>query len=233
MPDWIKIDPKTGETIADLPEGADPIDFIIVATDQNNEKREISIRIDPEEIKKENKINNQNNTSINVTDSGDINIIKKNNDGSIDKSSSKALNLNDKLDIKTIIDTAESDFVYKLNSESNNDQFIVDIPEGLNNSIFNISKIALPDGGEAPTWVNYNALSGEITIDPPEGISSVNLKLIIDDGSTISVKDLEISFERENVEEDNNSNQFIGFKDQLDNEAINWDDYGSKIINRL
>ena len=81
--------------------------------------------------------------------------------------------------------------------------------------------------------MNYNALSGEITIDPPEGISSINLKLIIDDGSTISVKDLEISFERENVEEDNNSNQFIGFKDQLDNEAINWDDYGSKIINRL
>ncbi|MEK9925979.1 MAG: Ig-like domain-containing protein, partial [Alphaproteobacteria bacterium] len=233
LPDWIKIDPNTGETTADLPEGAKPIDFIIIATDQNNEKREISIRIDPEEIKKENNINNQNNTSINVTDSGDVNLIKKNNDGSIDKSSSKAVNLNDKLDIKTIIDTAESDFVYKLNSESNNDQFIVDIPEGLNNSIFNISKIALPDGGDAPTWVNYNALSGEITIDPPEGITSINLKLIIDDGSTISVKDLEISFERENVEEDNNSNQFIGFKDQLDNEAINWDDYGSKIINRL
>ena len=81
--------------------------------------------------------------------------------------------------------------------------------------------------GELQRFIWWN------TIDPPEGISSINLKLIIDDGSTISVKDLEISFERENVEEDNNSNQFIGFKDQLDNEAINWDDYGSKIINRL
>ena len=94
---------------------------------------------------------------------------------------------------------AESDFVYKLNSESNGDKFIVDIPEGLNDSVFNVSKIALPDGGDVPPWVNYNALSGEINIDPPEGISSINLKLIIDNGNTISVKDLEISFERDNV----------------------------------
>ncbi|MDA9724098.1 Ig-like domain-containing protein, partial [Candidatus Pelagibacter sp.] len=234
LPDWIKIDPKTGETIADLPEGADPIDFIIIATDQNNEKREISIRIDPEEIKNvNNKINNQNNTSINVSESGDVNLIKKNNDGSIDKQSSKILNLNDKLDIKTIVDNAESDFVYKLSSETNGDNFIVDIPDGLNDSIFNVSKIALPDGGDVPAWVNYNALSGEISLDPPEGTSSINLKLIIDNGDAIVVKDLEISFERDNTLEDSNTDQFIGFKDQLDNEALNWDDYGSKIINRL
>ena len=234
LPDWIKIDPKTGETIADLPEGADPIDFIIIATDQNNEKREISVRIDPEEIKNvNNKINNQNNTSINVSENGDVNLIKKTNDGSIDKQSSKILNLNNKLDIKTIIENTDSDFVYKLSSETNGDKFIVDIPEGLNDSIFNVSKIALPDGGDVPPWVNYNALSGEINIDPPEGISSINLKLIIDNGNTIVVKDLEISFERDNTIEDSNSDQFIGFKDQLDNEALNWDDYGSKIINRL
>ena len=234
LPDWIKIDPKTGETIADLPVGADPIDFIIIATDQNNEKREISVRIDPEEIKNvNNKINNQNNTSINVSESGDVNLIKKTNDGSIDKQSSKILTLNDKLDIKTIIENTDSDFVYKLSSETNGDKFIVDIPEGLNDSIFNVSKIALPDGGDVPAWVNYNALSGEINIDPPEGISSINLKLIIDNGNTIVVKDLEISFERDNTIEDSNSDQFIGFKDQLDNEALNWDDYGSKIINRL
>ena len=234
LPDWIKIDPKTGETIADLPEGADPIDFIIIATDQNNEKREISIRIDPEEIKNvNNKINNQNNTSINVSESGNVNLIKKTNDGSIDKQSSKILNLNNKLDIKTIIDNTDSDFVYKLSSETNGDKFIVDIPEGLNDSIFNVSKIALPDGSDAPAWVNYNAFSGEINIDPPEGISSINLKLIIDNGNTIVVRDLEISFERDSTIEDSNSDQFIGFKDQLDNEALNWDDYGSKIINRL
>ena len=234
LPDWIKIDPKTGETIADLPEGADPIDFIIIATDQNNEKREISVRIDPEEIKNvNNKINNQNNTSINVSENGDVNLIKKTNDGSIDKQSSKILNLNNKLDIKTIIENTDSDFVYKLSSETNGDKFIVDIPEGLNDSVFNVSKIALPDGGDVPPWVNYNALSGEINIDPPEGISSINLKLIIDNGNTIVVKDLEISFERDNTIEDSNSDQFIGFKDQLDNEALNWDDYGSKIINRL
>ena len=234
LPDWIKIDPKTGETIADLPVGADPIDFIIIATDQNNEKREISVRIDPEEIKNvNNKINNQNNTSINVSENGDVNLIKKTNDGSIDKQSSKILNLNNKLDIKTIIENTDSDFVYKLSSETNGDKFIVDIPEGLNDSVFNVSKIALPDGGDVPPWVNYNALSGEINIDPPEGISSINLKLIIDNGNTIVVKDLEISFERDNTIEDSNSDQFIGFKDQLDNEALNWDDYGSKIINRL
>ena len=234
LPEWIKVDTKTGETTAELPEGEEVFEFIIIATDQNNEKREIAIRIDPEEIQNENNlISNQNDVTTNVSESGDVTLIKKNSDGSIDKTSSKALNLNNKSDIKTIVENAESDFVYTLNSVEGENGFTVEVPEGLNNSIFNVSKIALADGTDAPSWVNYNAISGEIVINPPEDINSIDLKLIIDDGSTISVKDLEVTFERENLVEEEITDQFIGFKDQLDNEASNWDDYGSKIINRL
>ena len=84
-----KVNPVTGETTAELPEGEEVFDFIIIATDQNNE-REIAIRIDPKEIQSENNtFNNQNDVTTNVSESGDVNLIKKNNDGSIDKTSSK------------------------------------------------------------------------------------------------------------------------------------------------
>ena len=73
LPEWIKVDTKTGETTAELPEGEEVFEFIIIATDQNNEKREIAIRIDPEEIQNENNlINNQNDVTTNVSESGDV-----------------------------------------------------------------------------------------------------------------------------------------------------------------
>ena len=78
LPEWIKVDAKTGETTAELPEGEEVFEFIIIATDQNNEKREIAIRIDPEEIQNENNlINNQNDVTTNVSESGDVTLIKK------------------------------------------------------------------------------------------------------------------------------------------------------------
>ena len=102
--------------------------------------------------------------------------------------------------------------------------------------IFDRTKIVLPDGSEAPEWVKYNPITGEISATPPEGILKLDLKLIIDNEGKIIVRDLEIEFNQDNIDDDSNEedpNKFIGFKDQLNKEFANWEDYGSQIINRL
>ena len=236
LPEWIEIDPKTGRTITKIPTDVENLEFIIIATDQNNEKREIAIKIDPEQIKKDNEIfNNQNNNiSTNVNESGTVSLIKKNNDGSIDKTSSKVLNFNNSTDITQIIENTESDFKYQLKSINLGDNLLIALPTELT-GIFDRSKIVLPDGSEAPEWIKYDPITGEISATPPEDISKLDLKLIIDDEGKIIVRDLEIEFDQENIveDDDNDPNKFIGFKDQLDKEFSNWDEYGSQIINRL
>jgi len=79
LPDWIKVDPETGVTTTTIPDGVDNIEFIIIATDSENEKREISVKIDPKQILKDNEIIKEEkaqNTSIKVDENGNVNLIK-------------------------------------------------------------------------------------------------------------------------------------------------------------
>ncbi len=56
LPDWIKVDPKTGVTTTNIPDGVENVEIIIIATDQQNERREIAVKIDPEQILKDKEI---------------------------------------------------------------------------------------------------------------------------------------------------------------------------------
>ena len=134
----------------------------------------------------------------------------------------------------TYVENTESDFKYQLKSINLGDNLLIALPTELT-GIFDRSKIVLPDGSEAPEWIKYDPITGEISATPPEDISKLDLKLIIDDEGKIIVRDLEIEFDQENIveDDDNDPNKFIGFKDQLDREFSNWDEYGSQIINRL
>ena len=71
LPDWIKVDPRTGKTTTNIPEGVEQVDFTIIAIDQQNNKKEIAVSIDPKEIKEDKSIFKQarkQNASISVDD---------------------------------------------------------------------------------------------------------------------------------------------------------------------
>ena len=81
LPDWIKVDPKTGATRTNIPDGVENVEIIIIATDSQNERREISVKIDPEQILKDKQIlkrAKKQNANITVDESGNVNLIKNN-----------------------------------------------------------------------------------------------------------------------------------------------------------
>ena len=45
LPDWIEIDSKTGKTTAKIPDTVNNLEFIIIATDQNNEKEKYQLKL--------------------------------------------------------------------------------------------------------------------------------------------------------------------------------------------
>ena len=257
LPDWIKVDPQTGKTTTNIPEGIEQVDFIIIATDQQNNKKEISVSIDPNEIKQDKNIfrkAKKQNATLSVDQSGDVNIIQRNESGEVNKTETQTLNANDNktsnndndtittnLDfnnaniIKKIIETIKSDQVYQLQTINNGEVLETKVPETLIGN-FEKTKLVLKDGSAIPDWVEFNPISGEINVNPPEDLDKLELKLIIERDGEVIVRDLEIEIDQDSISqnvEDLENTKFIAFKDQLNKEHDNWEEYGSNIINRL
>ena len=109
------------------------------------------------------------------------------------------------------------------------------MPETLIGS-FEKTKLVLKDGSALPDWVEFNPITGEINANPPEDVDKLEFKLIIERDGEIIVKDLVVDVDSDDnaqIIDDKEDTKFIAFKDQLNKEHDNWEDYGSDIINRL
>ena len=255
LPDWIKVDPQTGKTTTNIPEGVELVDFIIVTTDQQNNRKEIAVSIDPKEIKADKEIFKQakkQNASLSVDQSGNVNIIQKDESGNVNKTETRNLNANEKQnlnnnittqdlnldntnDIKNIIETIKSDQIYQLQTITNGEGFEIKVPDSIIGS-FEKTKLVLKDGSVLPDWVQFNPITGEINANPPEDVDKLEFKLIIERDGEIIVKDLAVDVggdDNAQILDDIENAKFIAFKDQLNKEHENWEEYGSNIINRL
>ena len=239
LPNWIKVNPKTGKTSANIPNGVEKIEIVIVATDKNNQTREIAVKIDPEKIKKDKQIikkAKRTNSSITVNENGTVDIVKQKEDGSIERSFNKTLNFDNQIDINEIIETFKPEKTLELKTIDTGNDLIVNLPNELKGS-FERSKLVLKDGSDLPEWLEYNPLTGEISAEnPPSDLSLLELKLIIENDGKITVRDLEIVLENPDISENidtEEKNKFVAFNDQLEREFNDWDDYGNNLINRL
>jgi VCBS repeat-containing protein len=239
LPNWIKVNPKTGKTSANIPSGVEKIEIVIVATDKNNQTREIAVKIDPEKIKKDKQIvkkAKRTNSSITVNENGTVDIVKRKEDGSIERSFNKTLNFDNQIDINEIIETYKPEKTFQLKTVDSGTDLIVNLPNELIGS-FERSKLVLKDGSDVPEWLEYNPLTGEISAEnPPSDLSLLELKLIIENDGKITVRDLEIDLENPDISENidtEEKNKFVAFNDQLEREFNDWDDYGNNLINRL
>ena len=254
LPDWIKVDPRTGKTTTNIPEGVEQVDFTIIVIDQQNNKKEIAVSIDPKEIREDKSIFKQakkQNASLSVDQSGNVNIVKTNENGDVNQTETKNLNANEKQntnnittrdlnldntnDIKNIIDTIKSDQVYQLQTINNGATLEIKVPETLLGN-FEKTKLVLKDGSAIPDWVEFDPITGEINVNPPEDVDKLEFKLIIERDGEIIVKDLTVdvnSDDNAQILDDKEDTKFIAFKDQLNKEHDNWEEYGSNIINRL
>ena len=221
--------------------GMDNVEITIIAIDDKNDRREISVKIDPKQILEDKQILKQakkTNSNISVDDSGNVNVIKNNEDGSINQTTSKILNLNNNSDIVDIIKSKKADQLYTLKPNIVESELVINLPSELSES-FKTSKLVLKDGSEMPDWIKFDPITGKILADPPDDVLKLDLKLIIEKDGDIIVKDLLIEFSGDNNDQTNNlnydfnHNKFVSLNDQLVIEDTNWDDYGVNVINRL
>jgi VCBS repeat-containing protein len=248
LPKWIQVDPKTGKTKTDIPKGVKMVEFKIVAIDEDNNRKQVTVIIDAKKIAKDKEVLKQTRKltkekTIEVKNDGVVKLNSIDKDGSIDKTTTNAIN--DSQSFEDIIQTIEPDEFLKLESNLENNDYVADLPASIHFLIKNDLKtnfenltIVLKDGKELPSWIKFDKESGKIISNPPKDVNSVDLKIIIKDpaGETI-VKDLKINYSKENKSTSekilDTDNGFITLSAQLSKEHANWDNYGSQLIDSL
>ena len=241
LPAWITVDSKTGKASTDIPKDIDLLEFKIIAVDTDNNKKQVTVIIDPEKISQDKdimkQVNRKNSSNITVNNNGLVELNTTNEDGLTNKTATDAVNQNKSF--KDIVNSIEANEEFKIQSESRdfNSDFIFKL-ENILEPNFDKIKLVLKNGSEIPSWILFDEATGEITANPPAGIEALDFKIIIEDtDGVVTVKDLKIDF----MKNDNNTlldieeteKNFVSFNQQLIIESDNLDNYGEKLINNL
>ena len=234
LPDWIKVDPKTGKTKTDIPKGVKMVEFKIIAIDTENNKKQVTVVIDAKKIAQDKEILKQSRKierakKLEVTNDGSVKLNSINEEGKIDKTKTEAINEIKKID--EIVKTIEPDEFLNLEAKVEKENFEVELP-------WQNLKVVLNNGQELPEWIKYDPKTGKVTATPPENVKTIDLKVIIEnpDGE-LSVKDIKLNFVDKNSQETknitDNETKFVSLSSQLSKEYSDWDNYGSQLIDRL
>jgi len=240
LPDWIKVDPKTGRTKTNIPKDVNIVEFKIIAVDVDNNRKEVNVVIDPEKIAKDKEILKEARKisipkKIEVQNNGSVKLNSVNEDGTINKTTTSSINNIESFE--DLINATKPDEFLKLESKLKGNAFVVELPNEIKNNFENF-KIVLKDGKKLPEWIKFNLDNGEIIANPPKNIETIDLKIIVEDSNgKITVKDLKVDFSTKNTINseliNNNDTKFVSLSNQLSKEYTNWNDYGSQIIDSL
>ncbi len=241
LPEWISINPETGETTADMPDGIDQVEVKLVALDKDGNTRDINIVLDKAKIKNDQDFarGTVGQTRVVVDNDSNVNLIRENN-GNVNNTASNNLN-------------ADVDFVgnMKLSSlQMDSGKFTIDIIDD-NQSNVKAYKAQLKDGSALPEWVTIDPETGAISADPSLSKSDVSVPSFIADTPTIlelkiiaededgneRTIEVEINLDELPISEDSAAESpenielsFIPLNEQLKNQAQQTDSYGEKIM---
>jgi len=236
LPDWIKIDSKTGKTVTNIPKGVKTVEFKIVAIDLDNNEKQVTVVIDPKKIAQDKdilkKIRKANKTKVDVKTDGTVQLQSTDDTGAIDQTTSNVLN-NDKFrEFSNLEPTEKLDLKTKIIEN----KFILDLPTDFKES-FKSFKIFQKDGEEIPEWIKIDPTTGQIIAEPPKDVENIKLKIIVEsEDGQISVKEIQLDFKKENenfgklIDPETN---FEPLNAQLAKEQVNFDNYGDKLIRSL
>ena len=241
LPEWIKVNPETGETTAEMPDGIDQVEVQLVALDKDGNTRDINIVLDKAKIKSDQDFirGTVGKTRVVVDNDANVNLIRENNNLSNQTANN---NLN-----------AQTDFegTMKLSSlQMDAGQYTVDVIDD-NQSNVKMYKAELKGGGVLPDWITINPKTGKIAADPSKGrtglaapsfltdsLQVLELKIIAEDeDGKERVIEVEIDLNEITGAETDDENSalddpisFIPLDEQLKLHAKRADSYGEKII---
>ena len=219
LPDWVKVDPSTGQTIVQFPDDVYAIDVKLIAIDKDNTTREINVTLDKgavssdKSLKRDLKPFVERSTTLKsevvVDDKGQVILDAS---GGNDNDLNRSANLNGTNLLNSQNETANNEqqqsnsndidlnATLKLASVAREGNIVkVKINDDNSNNVTQYSlKISNQDTsplpGQAPNWIQIDPATGEIQAQPPENIDSISLQISAEDEDG-SIRTLEIDLD--------------------------------------
>ena len=227
LPEWVKVNPDTGETSAAMPDDIDNVEVQVIALDKDGTVRDINIVLDKPVIKNDDKIlRNDSNLfqgeNIFVDGENKVTFV----DDTIDRAARNIIELNKAQD--------EIDFTANLklgNIAFSEGQYSINFIDDNKANVSNY-RIELDSGKSIPSWLSLNNKTGEILATPPSDEKVIGIKLIAEDeDGTERTIEVDIDFEEVLQSQDNLS--YVPLNDQINEIVTSADNYGERLINQL
>ena len=227
LPEWVKVNPDTGETSAAMPDDIDNVEVQVIALDKDGTVRDINIVLDKPAIKNDDKIlRNDSNLfqgeNIFVDGENKVTFV----DDTIDRAARNIIELNKAQD--------EIDFTANLklgNIAFSEGQYSINFIDDNKANVSNY-RIELDSGKSIPSWLSLNNKTGEILATPPSDEKVIGIKLIAEDeDGTERTIEVDIDFEEVLQSQDNLS--YVPLNDQINEIVTSADNYGERLINQL
>jgi len=253
LPDWIKVDPNNGQTLTQFPNGIDAVEIKIIAIEKDNTARNINVVLDKGKIEADPFLQKSLDkffdrsatlkTLVEVDSQGQVNL-QRQTDNEIDQTLTSNLNTptNDSFRTPDVFFQKgfEPQATFKMsNMENTNTGYKVNIIDDSRDNVKQYSA-SFANGTPLPQWISINPISGLIEANPPSGIEKISFKILAedDDGDT-RILDVELDFTSNDelsslIPQDQKGIQSASLlSDQLFSEYNKYENYGSKLIDRI
>ena len=195
LPSWVKVDRETGATTARLPEGSEALQVRVLAEDGSGNTRAIDLVLDPSSLADDKPpIQPANADSTPPPSETALGVSR----AALPRASASQVDVTVSNDGQVNFDTVENadfDGSLKLTRMFNDIDIVkIEITDDAREDGTRYT-VLQKDGSEAPAWVSVNAQTGELTIDAPDTVSSIELKIVAIDGSDRRSMDIEVDVE--------------------------------------
>jgi hypothetical protein len=224
LPSWVKVDQKTGLTIADPPPGTQPFEMRVVAEDGAGNARAIDLVLDPTLIAGEGEANTElsndkvanNAASDSVSDSKDdaTSVIVADNPPSQPNVATRGNNLSSSTvdvlrdgsvvfdETATLTPNGSLRLIRMVNENdgvNETDGIKIEINDDAQESATRY-EVRQKDGSAAPDWVKVDVRTGELTIEAPQNIDAIELTIIALDGGEERRLDVDVDLDETRVQ---------------------------------
>ncbi len=243
LPSWIKVNPKTGVVVTEIPFDIDLLEFKVIGIDEKNNEYEIAVLIDPKQLRQDRELARgfagEIQENINVNYDGDVEI-QSDEEQSINETENKSINGNEaKVKPKKLIEKIVKGETFKPKPFLRDNKYIINLPDEIKSNIQKGIAI-LRNGDKAPQWAKVNLEKGELILNPPKNLKNLSLSVITIDADGNKVKNgIETKINKRSAErfatqiEIKEQSKFVSLTEQVGLEANIQDDYGSDILSRL
>jgi hypothetical protein len=206
LPSWVKVDQKTGLTTADPPPGAQPFEMRVVAEDGAGNARAIDLILDPTLIEGEPKTEPVNDkVANNAAPDSTTDAIPANIENNLPRQPTGPTSGNN-LSSATVDVLSDGRVVFGDTPAAANGSLklmrMVNETDGIKIEINDDAKegatryeVRQKDGSAAPDWVQVDARTGELTIEAPQNIGSIELTIVALDGGEERRLDVDVDLE--------------------------------------